>query len=263
MLDYSRRSHCDDIGSVFNPTNAEINDPQCNSSNIGPCRVGEMSTKLGYITINDNPDNRQATAWTDGNLFNYTYVGKTVGVRAENIGDEIIACAQIVPVAQIAARANRPPANSLFTLYQRSPFDPTYINLPASLPAGDYQINTDGNIRDNDMCYSNMVFMPFVPVMHESTLDSLAAGNLSGKHNFIADSSIEDIILPLSNRGSALGHNFMLTPTTGDDSCGTIDLPMPSDNVRVVVATITINTTEVYGNLYMVSLIHPLHRKVN
>ena len=248
---------------MFNPTNAEINDPQCNSSNIGPCRVGEMSTKLGYITINDNPDNRQATAWTDGNLFNYIYVGKTVGIHAEMNGDEIIACAQIVPVAQIMARANRPPDSSLFTLYQRSPFDPTYINLPASLPAGDYQINTDGNIRDNDMCYSNMVFMPFIPVMHESTLDSLAAGNLSGKHNFIADNSIEDIILPLSNHGSALGHNFMLTTTNGDASCGTIDLPMPNDDVRVVVANILINTTEMYGNLYMVSLIQPLHTKVN
>lgn len=213
-----------------------------------------MSTKLGPLTINDNPNDRQASAWTDGNLFNYTYVGKTVGVHAENdIGDDIIACAQIVPVAQIMARANRPPDNSLFTLYQRSPFDPTYIDLPASLPAGEYQINPDGNIRDDDMCYSDMVFTPFIPLMHGNTLDSIAAGNLSGKHDFIADSSIEDSILPLSNRGSALGHNFMLTTSTGDTSCGTIDLPMPSDDTRVVVATITINTTEVYGNLYMVS----------
>ena len=239
---------------MYNPTNADIDDPQCNSSNIDYCIVGDMSAKLGYVMINSNPNDRKATAWTDGNLFNYSYVGKTIGVRAADRGDEIIACAQIVPVAQIMARANQPPADSpLFTLHQRSPFDPTYISLPAELPAGDYQINWDGNIRSNDMCYSNMVFSPFNLLDHEDTLDSFAVGNLSGKHNFVADSSIEDIILPLSNRGSALGHNFMLTPATGNASCGTIDLLIPGSNVRVVMAKIRINTTEIYGNLYMVS----------
>ena len=192
-------------------------------------------------------------AWTDANLYSHTYVGLSVAIRAENRGDQIITCAQIVPVAQIMARAYRPPQSSLFTLRQRSPFDPTYINLPANLPVGDYQINPDGNIRDDDMCYSNMVFMPFTPDTSENTLDSLAAGNLSGKHDFVAGSTIEDIILPLSNRGSALGHNFMMTPSSGDPSCGTIDLPAASSDVGVVVAHASINMSIDIGVIYLVS----------
>ena len=215
--------------------------------------MGDLSAKLGYVTINSNPINGMADAWTDGNLHDYTYVGLSVAIRAADGGDQIIACTQIVPVAQIMARANQPPQSSLFTLCQRSPFDPTYINLPADLPAGDYQINPDGNIRENDMCYSDMVFTPFTPDASENTSDSFAAGNLSGKHNFVAGSSIEDIILPLSNRGSALGHNFMITPTTGNVSCGTIDLPTASNDVRVVVANVSINTAGVLGTLYLVS----------
>ena len=214
--------------------------------------MGDLSAKLGYITINSNPINSLGDAWTDANLYNYTYVGRSVAIRAANRGDQILACAQIVPVAQIMARANRPPQSSLFTLRQRSPFDPTYINLP-DLPAGDYQINPDGNIRDDDdMCYSNMVFTPFTPDASENTSDSFAAGDLSGKHNFVAGSTIEDIILPLSNRGSALGHNFMITPLTGNSSCGTIDLPAASSDVRVVVAHVNMSMN--IGVIYLVSI---------
>ena len=240
------------MGFLFNPTDADANNPQCGPSNIAACRVGDLSAKLGYFTVHSNPNSDMANAWTDGNLYSYTYVGLSIAIRAANSGDEIIACAQIVPVAQIMARANRPPDSSLFTLYQRSPFDPTYINLPAELPAGDYQINPDGNIRDDAICYSDMVFTPFTPDTSQSTLDSFAAGNLSGKHNFVANNLIEDIILPLSNRGSALGHNFMITGTN-DSSCGTIDFPVASDTVSVIVAQIMINPTSMIGNMYMVS----------
>ena len=215
--------------------------------------MGDLSAKLGYITINSNPINSLGDAWTDANLYSYTYVGRSVAIRAANRGDQILACAQIVPVAQIMARANRPPQSSLFTLRQRSPFDPTYINLPADLPPGDYQINPDGNIRDDDdRCYSNMVFTPFTPDTSENTSDSFAAGDLSGKHNFVAGSTIEDIILPLSNRGSALGHNFMITPPTGNSSCGTIDLPAASSDVRVVVAHVNMSMN--IGVIYLVSI---------
>jgi len=215
--------------------------------------VGDLSAKLGYVTINSSPMGGKAGAWTDGNLFNHDYVGRSIAILDANDGDQILACAQIIPVAQIMARANRPPDSMLFTLTQRSPFDPTYINLPANLPNGDYQINPDGNIRDDDMCYSDMFYEPFVPDMSESTLDSFAVGNLSGKHNFVAGRSIEDIILPLSNHGSSLGHNFMLTPTTGNPSCGTIDLPIPSNSRSVVIARVVINTEEMSGSLYLVS----------
>ena len=94
--------------------------------------------KLGYITVHNNPNSDMANAWTDGNLYSYTYVGLSIAIRAANGGDEIIACAQIVPVAQIIARANRPPDSSLFTLYQRSPFDPTYIRISQNHFCGEY-----------------------------------------------------------------------------------------------------------------------------
>ena len=247
-MDYSLDT-CTDIGSLFNPA---AGDPDCGPSNTTACRVGDLSAKLGYVTINSSPLDRGADAWTDDNLYYYSYVGQTIAIRATQ-GDQIIACTQIVPVAQIMARAYQPPQGSLFTLRQRSPFDPTYINLPADLLAGNYLINRDGNIRSDDTCYSPMVFTPFDPNLNVNTLDSFAAGNLSGKHDFVADSMIEDIILPLSNRGSALGHNFMLTQMTGNASCGTIDLPMASSGVRVIRANVYINVSSFFGNIYLVS----------
>ena len=98
-------------------------------------------------------------------------------------------------------------------------------------------------IRSDDTCYSSLVFTPFDPNLNVDTLDSFAAGNLSGKHYFVADSMIEDLILPLSNRGSALGHNFMLTQMTGNASCGTIDLQMASNGVMVIRANVYINVS--------------------
>ena len=254
-MDYSR-DNCTDIGSLYNPTNATADDPNCSPSNTSACRVGDLSTKLGDVDINGSPVGGMAFAWTDDNLYYYPYVRQTVAIRAVQ-GDQIIACAQILPVAQIMSRAYRPAQSSMFTLRQRSPFDPTYIKLPVGLLAGAYQINPDGNIRGDDTCYSTMVFEPFVPNLSVNTSDSFAVGNLSGKHNFVADSMIEDIILPLSNRASALGHNFMFTPMNGDPSCGTIDLPMASGDVRVIRANVSLNTSSnvssFLGSIYLVS----------
>ena len=237
------------MGSLFNPTDADANNPQCGPSNIAACRVGDLSAKLGYFTVHSNPNSDMANAWTDGNLYNYTYVGLSIAIRAANSGDEIIACAQIVPVAQIMARANRPPDSSLFTLYQRSPFDPTYINLPAELPAGDYQME----ILEMMLCVILIWFL------HRSLLIQVKAHWILlllviclASITLWLNNSIEDIILPLSNRGSALGHNFMITGTN-DSSGGTIDFPVASDTVSVVVAQIMINTTSMIGNMYMVS----------
>ena len=193
------------------------------------------------------------TAWTDANLYNHNIVGRSIGLHVPDNGDEILACAPILPVTGITARANRPPINSLFTLKQRSPFDPTDIYLPIGLPDGNYQINMDGNIRNDDTCYSDMVFTPFTPDNEETTLESFAAGNLSGKHDFVANRRIQDIILPLSTLSSALGHNFITTPNT---SCGTIDLPLASDDVVIVTAQVHFNdSVQLSGSrVYMVKL---------
>ena len=254
-VDYPQ-GNCNNLGTIFNPTNVGSNNPQCSPSNINACRVGDLSAKLGYIIVNTNPANAKTTAWTDANLYNYPIVGRSIGLYGADNGDDILACAPILPVTGITARANRPPNNSLFTLRQRSPFDPTDIYLPADLPAGDYQINTDGNIRNDDTCYSDMVFTPFTPDNEETTLESFAAGNLSAKHDFVADRMIEDIILPLSTLSSALGHNFMITP---DTSCGTIDLPLASDDdVIMVTARVYFNdSVQLSGSrVYMVKKSH-------
>lgn len=250
------QGNCNNLGTIFNPTDAGADDPQCSPTNIGACRVGDLSAKLGTVIVNTNPANAKTTAWTDANLYDYDIVGRSIVLRVADNGDDILACAPILPVAGITARANRPPNNSLFTLRQQSRFDPTSIYLPPNLPAGDYQINTDGNIRSDDTCYSDMVFTPFTPDDQETTLESFAAGNLSGKHNFVADRTIEDIILPLSTLSSALGHNFMITSNT--TSCGTIDLPLASDaNVYIVTARVYFNdSVQLSGSrVYMVKLI--------
>ena len=39
-------------GSLYNPTNAAVDNPGCGPSNTTACRVGDLSAKLGYVTIN-------------------------------------------------------------------------------------------------------------------------------------------------------------------------------------------------------------------
>jgi len=255
-VDYPQ-GNCNNLGTIFNPTNVVSNSPQCNTSNIDACRVGDLSAKLGNLIVNENPADAKTTAWTDANLYDYTIVGRSIGLHVADNGDDILACSPILPVTGITARANRPPNNSLFILRQRSPFDPTDIYLPADLPPGNYQINTDGNIRNDDTCYNDMVFTPFTPDNEETTLESFAAGNLSAKHDFVANRMIEDIILPLSTLSSALGHNFMISSDIGNSSCGTIDLPLASDDdVVIVIAQVYFNdSVQLSGSrVYMVKL---------
>ena len=97
---------------MYNPTNIEVNNPQCDAFNIESCRVGDLSNKLGYVNIARYTSVPMRDAWIDGNLYNHNYVGRSIAIHAEEGGFEIIACAQIVPEAQIMARAYRPPNNS-------------------------------------------------------------------------------------------------------------------------------------------------------
>ena len=231
------------LGGLHNPTNADIGAPECNSSNIDACAVGDLSGKLGTISVSDNPIGGMIGAWTDGNLRDYLLNNRflSVGLRVANGGQELLACANIVELAVTSGIANTD--RTLFTVSQRSPFDPTTIYVDTNVPMADYQINIDGNVRDaiprDTTCYSNEVFEPFAPfdaINTNATFDTNAVGNLSGKHMIVGGAVLSDKILPLTNRYSALGHNMMVTPTDGSSAtCGTLDF-VSGENVRIIRA---------------------------
>lgn len=255
ILEYSQ-GVCN-LGQLYNPTEVDINAPECNASNIDACAVGDLSGKLGTISISDNPIGGAIGAWTDGNLHNYNISRKSIGLfRVSNGVQQVLACANIVELTATNGIVNTD--NILFTTSQRSPFDPTMINVAAGVPEADYQINLDGNVRDDGstMCYSNEVYQPFEPfqaVNTNVTFDTYAVGDLSGKHMIQGGAVLSDKILPLSNLYSALGHNVMVTPNDGSSAtCGTLGFTSGS-NVRIIRASAGFDSDTMTGRVYLVS----------
>ena len=245
------------LGGLYNPTNADINALECNSSNIDACAVGDLSGKLGTISVSGNPIGGTIGAWTDGNLRNFSINRLSVGLRAANGGDELLACANIVELAATSGIAYTD--RTLFTVSQHSPFDPTTINVNTNVPMGDYQINVVGNVRDADSmdttCYSSEVFQPFKPFYPNNTnatFDTNAVGNLSGKHMIAGGAVLTDKILPLTNLYSALGHNVMVTPADGSPAtCGTLGFES-GNNIRIVRASANFDGDTMTGYVRLV-----------
>jgi len=229
----------------------------CSPSNIDACAVGDLSSKLGTISIGSNPLGTVSNAWTDGNLHRYDDLnGLSIGLRVSDGGQEFLACTNIIELPADNAIVNTDV--TLFTMRQRSPFDPTVINFGANVPMGDYQITLDGNPRNagNTMCYSNVTYQPFEPFQPDNTnatFDSNAVGDLSGKHTIAAGLKLSDNILPLSNLYSVLGHNLMVTPDDGSSTtCGTLAF-MSGRYVRIVSATADFDSQAMTGYVRLVS----------
>ena len=247
------------LGGLYNPTgaNGDVDASECSPSNIDACAVGDLSGKLGTISVSDNPIGGMIGAWTDGNLHNYPINRLSVGLHVANGGQELLACANIVELDVTSGIANTD--RTLFTVSQRSPFDPTTIYVDTNVPMADYQINIDGNVRDaiprDTICYSNEVFKPFAPfdaINTNATFDTNAVGNLSGKHLIVGDAVLSDKILPLTNRYSALGHNVMVTPTDGSSAtCGTLDF-VSGENVRIIRAFASFDGDTMTGYVHLV-----------
>lgn len=248
--------NCSEVGPHYNPLGVDVDDPNyrtsCNSSNIGSCEVGDLSNKLGTINIAADPSSPEYAAWTDANLHMYDIEGRSVAVHAAERGSPIIACAPLIPFSSLQASAYRSP-DSLFSLNQWSPFDPTLVTATVNLSASEYQINRDGNIRaENDrMCYSDMIFSPFDLTPDVSTEDGFALGDISDKYgsSFTEGQNFKSDYFPLFNRYSTLGHNFMVNQS-GSASCGTIN---PSGSIRVVQAWVNFTSSKMNGRITFVS----------
>lgn len=247
---------CNNLGPIFDPTEVGSSTFDCSPSDICQCVVGDLSSKLGTISINANPTGSIINAWTDGNL--HLYSGNinnfSIGLYAAGGGQEPLACANIVELPVTSAIAN-----TLFTVSQRSPFDPTLIKVGVNTPAADYQITRDGNMRQagNTMCYSDVTYQPFDPFQAtgdlSATFDSNAVGNLSGKHMIEAGAVLSDTVLPLTNLYSALGHNLMVTPSSSSPAtCETLSFESGS-NVRIIRATAGFDSDSMSGYVRLVS----------
>ena len=247
---------CSNLGPILNTPGVSMNTSECGPSNITACIVGDLSSKLGTISVSANPIGGVIGAWTDGNLHNASINRLSVGLRAANGSQELLACATIVelPVTSGIVEAD----STLFMVKQRSPFDPTILNVGADIPAASYQINVDGNVRDSSSrtCYSNEVFQPFEPFQATSTsttMDSYPVGALSSKHIIMNGDVLSDQVLPLSNRYSVLGHNVMVTPTDSSSAtCATLGFASGS-NVRIVQASSDFNGNGMTGYVRFVS----------
>ena len=222
----------------------------CNPANISNCVVGDLSNKLGLLEIAIDPSSVTQHTWTDANLHMYDITYRTVAIHAEERGDPMIACAPLLPLAPLRATAYRP----LFTLSQRSPYDPTMVTSSVDLSANSYQINRDGNVRTagSNLCYSDMVYSPFDAFDGVSTEDSYDLGNITGK--YIASMATGQIFnseyFPLFNRYSILGHNFMVGES-GTATCGSLN---PSgSSISVVQAWVNFNSPMMNGWITFVS----------
>jgi len=249
---------CSEAGPHYNPDGIDINAVDymlnCNPANISNCVVGDLSNKLGLLEIAIDPSSVTQHAWTDANLHMYDVTYRTVAIHAEERGDPMIACAPLVPLAPLRATAYRPPDNSLFTLSQRSPYDPTMVTSSVDLSANSYQINRDGNVRTagSNMCYSDMVYSPFDVFDGVSTEDSYDLGNITGKYiaSMAAGQIFNSEYFPLFNRYSILGHNFMVAES-GTATCGSIN---PSgSSISVVQAWVNFNSPMMNGWITFVS----------
>ena len=254
VLDYSQ-GVCTNLGPILTTTGVPMSTPGCSSSNIDACAVGDLSGKLGTISVSGNPIGGMIGAWTDGNLHNSTINGLSIGLHVAGGGEDLLACTNIVELP--ATNGIVDTDTTLFTTRQRSPFDPTIINVGANVPTATYQINLDGNVRDspNTNCSSNVVFQPFEPfqgINTTATLDSYPVGDLSGKH-MIAGGAVLSDVLPLTNRYSALGHNVMVTPSDGSSAtCGTLGFTS-GGNTRIVQATAGFDSDQMTGYVRFVS----------
>jgi len=252
---------CSEAGPHYNPDGIDINADDyminCNPANINSCVVGDLSNKLGLLEIAIDPSSVTQHAWTDGNLHMYDVTYRTVAIHAEERGDPMIACAPLIPLAQLQATAYRPPTDSLFTLGQRSPYDPTMVLSSVDLSANSYQINRDGNIRTtgSSTCYSDMVYSPFDVSDGVSTEDSYDLGNITGKYiaSMATGQMFNSEYFPLFNQYSILGHNFMVDES-GTVTCGTLN---PSgSSVSVVQAWVNFNSPTMNGWITFVSRLY-------
>lgn len=251
--------NCSEVGPHYNPVGIDVSDPNyatyCNPSNISSCEVGDLSNKLGTINIAGDPNRPSRHAWTDANLHMYDIVDRSIAIHAAERGSPIIACAPLIQFSSLQAVAHRPPDVSVFSLSQRSPFDPTMVTATVNLSAGEYQINRDGNIRteNNRMCYSDMVLSPFKLFPNVSTEDGFALGDISGKYgsSFTEGDNFNSDYFPLFNRYSTLGHNLMINQS-GNVSCGTLN---PSGSINIVRAWVNFASSMMNGWITFVSLL--------
>jgi len=259
-VDYTQ-GDCNNVGPLFDPTNLGANSPGCEPSNISLCAVGDLSNKLGTIEVSGNPVSNGINAWTDGNLFNYDIRGLNVGLRTRNGGSRFLACAPIVELVAHRASADLSDSNSLisqFIVSQRSPFDSTMLSADIG---ADHTINSDGNIRESSdsTCYSPAVFTPFPPfpagVNPVDTLDTARVGDLPRKRQIVGGSFTQDTILPLSNRYSVLGHNFIVNTAT---TCGTLNF-YTGENVTTVRASAVFDSATMTGTFDLVSTGYVYH----
>ena len=247
---------CGNIGPMFDPTN-KTGSPNCSPSNISFCAVGDLSSKLGTIEVSSNPVSNGINAWTDGNLFNYDIRGLNVGLHERGGGTTLLACAPIVELigdrasGELSGRlqSGRISLISQFTLSQQSPFDSTVLS-------GDVgTINDDGNIRvpRDTTCYSPNIFTPFQPfqigVNPTDTLDTASVGDLPAKRDIAEESFTQDTILPLSNRYSVLGHNFVVNTA---DTCGTLNF-YTNGSITTVRASAVFDSSTMTGSVDLVS----------
>uniref|UniRef100_A0A0B7AD11 Superoxide dismutase copper/zinc binding domain-containing protein n=1 Tax=Arion vulgaris TaxID=1028688 RepID=A0A0B7AD11_9EUPU len=214
----------------FNPSNA--NGVNCSKTSQASCAAGQLSDKLGNVTIGGNK--REARlGYTDKSLSSISDInGKLLLIKTSNGS---FACAVIKAFSghKALVEFSHEGVTGSVMFSQSSPLDPTttVINITGlNNMASGYHVHvwpTPTKITDGqDLCggiivsghynpYNKIVTSPSYPSPDNSTDDMYELGDLSSKYGTMAQktnmiNTYTDYNLPLYGQNSIIGRSFVI-----------------------------------------------------
>ena len=261
-----REGICSTIGGHFNPFNANISDPSyntnCGVDNITNCEVGDLSNKLGRITVSSKPlDYSQYSFLFHDSFLNLTGTNSidNRSIAIHSLEGPVQGCAPLIEVETLSVAT----FDNFFHASQNSRFGLTHTEPHRAYSNPDYRIFAAA-VAPNQLCKAafeaghSVVYNPHkAPTLDgtDNTPDQYSVGNLSAKHGNIASGGYFNE-LPIHGIETIAGHSLGLSYSLTDSrstmyTCRTLR-PEYADMANVKMAKATFNAS-VVGAVYFVS----------
>ena len=280
----SEGSRCASTAGHDNTFDALLGDTytECTPDNPGRCELGDLTGKLGTITIPDKVGDKTGKHfWTDARLplsGAYSVEGKSFVIHVADRGAGRMACADLLEVPAMVAKADvwtDGPVSGHITLRQQFETDTTSIDslvLGLGSNAAGWHIHRlpvpydDPNPCSDDSVHIN--YNPFAIIYEDGspkygTHDMYEVGDLSGKFESYAGldsySAVSlDTNLYLFGPRSGAGRSIVIHENNQDETswvCANLNQELPPD-AFTVTATVTFTMdSDVVGTLSLVSTV--------